>query len=79
MGLTAAHEHAGHDQEIRSWILHLGADLVDEREDDERGDGVGYERRDHEDQGGEDDEDGVEGEPLDFGGDGVGDGVEEAG
>lgn len=60
------------------WLVHADADGVDEFEDDEGGDGVGDESGDDEDQGGEDDEDGVEAQALDACSDGVGDGVQEA-
>lgn len=56
---------------------HCGADGLDEREDDEGGDGVGDEGGDEEDERGEDEEDAVEVHALDAVGDGSGDGVKE--
>ena len=69
------HQRAGHDEQVRVRIVHADADLADEREDDERGDGVGDEGGHDQDQGGEDDQHAVEAEVLDAVGDGVGDGV----
>jgi hypothetical protein len=57
---------------------HAGADLLDEREHDERSDGVRDESCYDADEGCEDAEDGVEGEAGDAVGDGDGDGVQEA-
>lgn len=74
-----AHEHRAHDQHIGPRLGHPLADLVHQREDDERGDGVADEAGDHEDQDGEDDEHAVQAEALDALRDARGDGVQQAG
>lgn len=59
-------------------VLHADADAVDERQDDERGDGVADEGGDDEDQAREDEQHGVQAEALDADGDLARDGVQEA-
>lgn len=46
-----AHKNAAHDEEVRMGFRHGGADGLNEREDDEGGDGVGDEGSDDEDEG----------------------------
>ena len=60
------------------WFGHAGADGLDEREDDQCGDGVTDESRNDQNHGGEDNEDAIEAHALDLFSDGAGDGVEEA-
>ena len=60
-------------------FLHAGADGVDQRQDDERGDRMADKGGNDEDQCGEHDQDAVETHALDFVRDGTGDGVEETG
>ncbi len=73
---SRAHDRRPHHQQIRMRILHTSADLMYKRQDDQRSNSVGDERRNDEDQRGEDDENAVEAHALDFFGDGARDGVQ---
>lgn len=74
----AAHEGSSHNQQVRVRFVHRFADIADEGQDDEGGDGVGDESGDDEGEGGEDEQDAVEVEAVDLAGDVLGHGVQEA-
>ena len=57
---ATAQKGGSHDQKIGVWLSHAGADLLDQRKDDEGGNGMGDERGDDEDESSKHDQDTVQ-------------------
>ena len=74
-----AHQCTGHDQQVRVRVLHANADLADKGQDDKGSDGVRDESGHDKDERTEDQEDAVQTEVLDAGGDTHCDCVQQAG
>lgn len=74
---SRAHDGTTHNQQVRMRILHPSTNLVHQRKDNQRSNGMGDESCDDEDQRCEDDEDAVETHAFDFFGDGACDGMQQ--